>query len=76
MNIADIYPPNGHVQRLYCSNCGGSLDLAYTNFNDDVSRVRITIIGLPVLRCLVCCREYLPDRFNEFLPQDIPDVIR
>jgi hypothetical protein len=52
VNIADVFPPKEHVQRLYCSDCSEPLDLAYVDFHEDVSGVNITIIGLPVLRCL------------------------
>lgn len=54
MNLGDVYPPKGHVQRLYCDGCKGYLDLAYVDFSEDVSGVLITIIGLPVLHCDFC----------------------
>lgn len=62
MNIADVFPPEGHVQRLYCAGCSTSLDLAYGDFHEEVSGVDITIIGLPVLRCPGCGFDHLPDR--------------
>jgi hypothetical protein len=36
MNIADVFPPKDHVQRLYCSGCEESLDLAYVDFHEEV----------------------------------------
>jgi hypothetical protein len=62
MNITEIFPPTGHVQRLYCSECNASLDLAFTDFHEEVSGIDITIIGLPVLRCPACGQAHLPDR--------------
>jgi hypothetical protein len=61
MDLKDVFPPAGHVQHLYCDDCGKHLDLAYTDFDENVSGVRIRISGLPVLRC-VCGKEFLPDR--------------
>jgi hypothetical protein len=62
MNLADVFPPTGHVQDLHCSVCQGYLDLAYADFHEEVSGIEIQIDGLPVLRCNVCNRDYLPDR--------------
>lgn len=62
MDIRDVFPPPGHIQRLYCTECGGWLDLAYANFNETVSHVDIAITGLPVLRCDACKKDYLPDQ--------------
>jgi hypothetical protein len=62
VNIADVFPPKDHVQRSYCSDCSGPPDLAYADFNEEVSGIDITIVGLPVLRCTTCSRDYLPDR--------------
>ncbi len=62
VNVSDVFPPTGHVQRLYCGECSKSLDLAYAAFQEEVSGVDITIIGLPVLRCPICGRDSLPDR--------------
>jgi hypothetical protein len=61
MNIADIFPPKDHVQRLCCGNCSGPLDLAYAKFNEEVSGINLTIGELPVLRCPACGRDHLPN---------------
>jgi hypothetical protein len=62
MEVTDVFPPENHVQRLYCSDCSHSLDLDYTNFDENISGVEVSIVGLPVLRCPNCKRDYLPDR--------------
>lgn len=49
MILADLFPPNGQVQRLYCDLCQGRLDLAFTYWEDEVSHVHIRVEGLPVL---------------------------
>jgi hypothetical protein len=61
VKLSDVFPPSGHVQRLYCNDCRGPLDLTFTNFHEDVSGVDINIAGLPVLRCAGCRKDYLPD---------------
>jgi hypothetical protein len=43
MNIADVFPPKDQVQHLYCSDYSEALDLAYTDFHEDVLGVDITI---------------------------------
>ncbi|MGA8898580.1 hypothetical protein [Bradyrhizobium sp.] len=62
MHIKDVFPPSGHVQRLYCDDCKGHLYLAFADFDEDVSGIPIKISGLPVLRCEKCGRDHLPDR--------------
>lgn len=61
MQISEVFPPEGHIQDLYCDVCEGHLDLAYAEFSEEVSGVKISISGLPVLRCDVCKRDHLPD---------------
>jgi hypothetical protein len=62
MELSDVFPPNGHIQRLYCDTCKNHLYLAFIDFHEDVSGTDICISGLPVLRCDACSRDYLPDR--------------
>jgi hypothetical protein len=61
MQLSEVFPPEGHIQDLYCDTCAGHLDLAYADFSEDVSGINIAISGLPVLRCEVCKRDHLPD---------------
>ena len=62
MNVAELFPPSGKIQRIYCEKCSEHLDLSFSNFEDDVSGVHISLIGLPVLVCPSCNSTYLPDR--------------
>lgn len=55
------------MQRIYCSNCGEPLDLAFADFHEDVSRVDIIVTGLPVLRCPICGCDHLPDRSRHLI---------
>lgn len=61
MNIADLFPSSGKVQRIYCDKCSAHLDLSFSDFDDDVSGVHISLSGLPVLVCPSCSSTYLPD---------------
>ena len=61
VDLRDIFPTSGHVQRLYCDDCGSLLDLAYATFDEVVSDVSIRVEGLPVLRCPKCGKDHLPD---------------
>jgi hypothetical protein len=61
VNLKDVFPPSGHLQRLYCDNCKSHLYLAFADFDEDVSGISIRIAGLPVLRCEECHRDHLPD---------------
>jgi YgiT-type zinc finger domain-containing protein len=61
MHLGDVFPKSGHIQDLYCDACEGHLDLAFTDFHEDVSGVDISIKGLPVLHCDACQKDYLPD---------------
>ncbi|WP_441242081.1 hypothetical protein [Tardiphaga sp. 768_D3_N2_1] len=60
-NLKDIFPPAGHIQRLYCDTCGRHLRLTYIDFNKEVSEIGIYIKDLPVLHCDACDLDYLPD---------------
>jgi hypothetical protein len=61
MSLKDAFPPSDHVQDLYCDDCEGHLDLAFTDFHREVSGIDISIKGLPVLRCEKCSKDYLPE---------------
>jgi hypothetical protein len=61
MKLAEVFPPKGHLQRMYCEGCNAPLDLTFENFSADVSGVEIEIKGLPTLRCNSCQKSYLPD---------------
>lgn len=61
MNIADVFPPKGRIQTIYCDGCQQHLDLDYTTFDEIVSGVDLRIVGLPVLRCTSCSKDHLPD---------------
>jgi len=61
MDISEAFPKNGHIQRLYCDECGGYLDLTFRQFDENVSGVHIRIDGLPYLSCEKCNLHYLPD---------------
>jgi len=62
MDISDIFPTDGKPQRIYCGNCNCHSDLAYTDFDELISGVKIQIIGLPILRCPDCGEENLPNQ--------------
>lgn len=61
ITLKEVYPPSGHVQRLYCGVCEGHLDLAFADYRNIVSGVDISVKDLPVLRCENCSKDYLPD---------------
>jgi len=61
MELADIFPKPGRIQRLYCDECEGYLDLIFSEFNEAVSGIDIHIAGLPYLYCEKCAAKYLPD---------------
>lgn len=61
MEISDIIPSDGRMQRIHCPACGAHCDLGYTDFDEHVSGVDMRIVGLPILRCPDCGTENLPD---------------
>lgn len=61
MDLKDVFPESGHVQRLYCDQCKRHLDLRFEDFSEVVSGVEIGIDGLPVLSCPKCQERCLPD---------------
>lgn len=61
MQLSDIIPAQGELQRNYCESCNSHLELAFNDFDHVVSDVEITILGLPQLVCPTCNRSHLPD---------------
>lgn len=61
MDLNEIFSPDGHIQRLYCNDCNGHLDLCFSDFHEEFSSITVNIIGLPVLRCISCNKDYWPD---------------
>ena len=61
MDISEVFPKDGHIQHLYCDECGGYLDLTFRQFDENVSSIHIRIDGLPYLSCEKCNTHYLPD---------------
>ncbi len=62
MNVADLFPPSGKVQRIYCGSCNGHMELSFVDFDDEISGVHVAVSGLPHLTCPACGDSYLPDR--------------
>ena len=46
MNISDVTSGDGKPQSIYCHNCNNHLDLAYADFDEEISGVQIRIEGL------------------------------
>jgi hypothetical protein len=61
MEYKDVFPSEGHVQRLYCTKCESYLDLVFTEFSETVSGIIVQISNFPVLRCISCNEDHLPD---------------
>lgn len=61
MDISELFPKAGKIQRIYCDNCGGYLDLRFSEFHEEVSGIDIHIMGLPELYCEKCNLGYLPE---------------
>ena len=61
MEISEVFPQPGHIQRIYCDACGSHMDLVFSVFNEDVTGVQIHIENLPFLRCEKCNIDYLPE---------------
>jgi len=66
MELADIIP-SGSVQRAYCEQCTGSMDLVFRHFQEEVSGIWIDIDGLPLLWCPSCDVTALPEKTREAL---------
>ena len=61
LKITDFFPEQGQVQRLYCDECQGHLDLIFADFHELVTGVDIEIKGLPMLHCGSCDKSFFPD---------------
>lgn len=61
MELTELFPEKGEIQRLYCRSCDGNLDLRFPEFQENVSGINIHIMGLPELFCEKCNTGYLPD---------------
>lgn len=61
MDLSELFPQAGQIQRIYCDSCSGYLDLRFSEFHKEVSGVDIHIIGLPELHCEQCNFSYLPE---------------
>lgn len=69
MRLNEFIPKSGEVQGLYCSRCGDptvltfqTFDETFQRFDEDSDGIRVTVEGLPTLRCEDCGLNYLPDR--------------
>jgi hypothetical protein len=61
LEITDFFPEQGHIQRIYCDECHGHLDLVFSDFHELVTGVDIEIKGLPMLHCGSCDKSFFPD---------------
>lgn len=61
MNIKDVFPKDGEYQDIYCKKCQRPMILTYTDFNEEITGVNLSIVGLPYLHCAPCNLKYLPD---------------
>lgn len=62
MEIKDIIPSTGFVQRNICDDCGTHLELQFIAFSEMVSSIFLEISGLPMLVCSRCGKQHFPDR--------------
>lgn len=62
LEISELIPKAGEVRRLYCDNCGSSMELSFRKYSENVSGVQIEISNFPQLRCPDCRNLCLPDR--------------
>lgn len=62
MNLNDLFSSEDTIQDIYCGECSTHMDLAFLNFDKNVSGVRITVDELPTLVCPNCNSTSLPDR--------------
>jgi hypothetical protein len=61
MDISELFPQAGQIQRIYCDSCGGYLDLRFSEFHKEVSGIDIHIMDLPELHCEQCDLDYMPE---------------
>lgn len=56
----DLYPTG--VQRMYCGQCSGYLDLTYSDFEKVVSGITVVVRSLPTLACPKCRSTFMPEQ--------------
>ena len=61
MDVKDLVPPGGEMQRIQCPRCRQHRDLGFIEFKEDVSGLRMWIMNVPVLRCPSCHDESIAD---------------
>ncbi len=61
MDVKDLVPPGGTMQRIHCPQCGHHRDLRFVDFKEDVSGIPMWIQNIPVLRCPACGDESIAD---------------
>jgi len=76
VRLAEVYPENGNVQRIYCDQCKRSTVLSYIDFKEMVEDVHVVINGLPVLQCDACKKHYFPDKSRLAIILKFEDAVK